>query len=339
LNKRPHILKVETSFTLPIDAGDESADDQLDYHVYADVPGWWRKIEQWLRLDLYLALRAKRIARQYDLIWAGSEKVGIPLSFARLYKPLVVIAHFLESPLKAHFLRATGIAKRWAGVGFISNESRDFLIKDLCIAPDRLFQFESAKYLDKVQPAAAPTVGPLLSVGVAKRDYATLIEAVADLPGYEIEIFASSKFGDKLRVQNGREIPHWIHFADFVPDTELIRQYEAARFVIVPLKKTTHSGAGLNAVLEAGAFGKAVIATRTGGMATFVQDGETGILVPPGDSAALRSAIQKLWSQPELAHQLGLAGRRYLEAHFNPQSVRANVSAVLKQIVDRQSQV
>ena len=61
--------------------------------------------------------------------------------------------------------------------------------------------------------------------------------------------------------------------------------------------------------IEAGAVGKPVIAGRSGGVGDAVIDGETGILVDPGDSAALRNAICLLLDNDELRHRLGQAAR------------------------------
>jgi glycosyltransferase involved in cell wall biosynthesis len=327
------ILRVGTSSALLRPRVNNPSDGWLDYRVYERVPRWWRKIEEMLHLDIYLAWRTKQIEQQYDLIWAGSEKVGIPLSLFKLHRPLVVLAHHPESPLKARVVRAAGLAKRWAGVGYISNEGKRFLMDRLGVPADRLFQAESAKFLGRVPPASGPTTGPTMSVGAAKRDYPTLIAALSKLPGYETEIFAASKYGDKLTKQIPLSVQAWIHINSFVSEAELIQHYQAARFVIIPLVATTHGGAGLSAALEASTCGKAVIATRIGGMPTFVKDGETGLLVPPHDVDALRIAIQKLWEQPDLAHQMGLAGRSYLEQNFDPETVQANVQAMLRKIV------
>lgn len=61
--------------------------------------------------------------------------------------------------------------------------------------------------------------------------------------------------------------------------------------------------------LEAMAAGKAVLATRVGGVPEVVVDGETGILVPPGDPEALAEGIRRLAGDPALRERLGAAGR------------------------------
>jgi glycosyltransferase involved in cell wall biosynthesis len=61
-----------------------------------------------------------------------------------------------------------------------------------------------------------------------------------------------------------------------------------------------------------------VVGSRTGGIAEIVLDGETGLLVPPGDSAALARACQYLLSNPDVRCQMGERGRRRVLDAFHP---------------------
>jgi glycosyltransferase involved in cell wall biosynthesis len=63
-------------------------------------------------------------------------------------------------------------------------------------------------------------------------------------------------------------------------------------------------------LIEAQACGVPVIATTGGGAAEVVADGETGLLVPPGDAGALAGAVSRLLGDPDLRSGLGRAGRR-----------------------------
>jgi glycosyltransferase involved in cell wall biosynthesis len=82
-------------------------------------------------------------------------------------------------------------------------------------------------------------------------------------------------------------------------------------------------------VLEAMAQAKPVVATDVGGTAEAVVDGETGLLVPPGDPHALAEAIRRLIDDPELARRLGEAGRRRVEREFSAGVMTARVLEVL----------
>jgi glycosyltransferase involved in cell wall biosynthesis len=69
-------------------------------------------------------------------------------------------------------------------------------------------------------------------------------------------------------------------------------------------------------LLEAQASGVAVIGTAAGGIPEFVVDGETGVLVPPGDAPALAAALARLLGDPILRERLGRQGRSEVEARY-----------------------
>jgi glycosyltransferase involved in cell wall biosynthesis len=70
-------------------------------------------------------------------------------------------------------------------------------------------------------------------------------------------------------------------------------------------------------ILEAMALGKPVVATATGGIPELIKDGQTGLLVPAGDASALAQSIHRLLANPDLAQQLGEAGRCRVEEQFS----------------------
>jgi glycosyltransferase involved in cell wall biosynthesis len=70
-------------------------------------------------------------------------------------------------------------------------------------------------------------------------------------------------------------------------------------------------------VQQAMALSKPLIGTRTGGTPEMVLDGETGLLVPPSDAAALANAIKTLSENPDLRSALGVAGRQRVERLFS----------------------
>jgi colanic acid/amylovoran biosynthesis glycosyltransferase len=99
----------------------------------------------------------------------------------------------------------------------------------------------------------------------------------------------------------------------FVKHDELQQLYARAAVVACPSRR---EGFGV-ACLEAMAHGCPVVATAVGGLLDLVVDGETGIVVPPRDPAALRSALERLLADPALRRRLGTAGRDRARTHFS----------------------
>ncbi len=80
-----------------------------------------------------------------------------------------------------------------------------------------------------------------------------------------------------------------------------------------------------NAVLEAMTAGRAVVASRVGGVPELVVDGETGLLVPPGDAPALARALGTLLGDPARRARLGAAAAARARSTFSMEAVRAKV--------------
>ncbi len=85
-------------------------------------------------------------------------------------------------------------------------------------------------------------------------------------------------------------------------------------------------------VLEAGACGLPVIATRCGGPEEIVEHGETGFLIPVDDSAACAAAMISLCTKPGLAELMGAAGRKRVMDTFSPESFRSRMLALLQHL-------
>jgi glycosyltransferase involved in cell wall biosynthesis len=94
---------------------------------------------------------------------------------------------------------------------------------------------------------------------------------------------------------------------------------EAADVVVLP-SVVTKSGMmdGIPvALMEAMACGVPVISTRVSGIPELVQDGRTGLLVPPKDARALADALERLHRDPDLARRLAERGREHVLERFN----------------------
>ena len=106
-----------------------------------------------------------------------------------------------------------------------------------------------------------------------------------------------------------------VHFAGF---QDPVYSYLAAIDLYVHPALT--EGFGI-AVLEAMAMRKPVVATATGGLPEIVQDGETGIVVLPGDPDALAQSVSELLQDSARCRQLGEAGRTRVATHFTVESM------------------
>jgi len=107
---------------------------------------------------------------------------------------------------------------------------------------------------------------------------------------------------------------------------EVLPVYHAADAVVFPSLAEGHPVAAL----EAMACGLPVVASRVGGLLETVVDGETGILVPPGEAEAMAAAVRALAADRERARAMGLAGRRRVEAEFTADRMLAEVVQVYR---------
>jgi colanic acid/amylovoran biosynthesis glycosyltransferase len=119
----------------------------------------------------------------------------------------------------------------------------------------------------------------------------------------------------------------------FVPPAELDRLYARAAVVACPSHR---EGFGV-ACLEAMAHGRPVVASGVGGLLDLVVNGETGILVEPGNVQALRAALERLLADPGLRRRMGDAGRRRAAKHFSWSAVTRKTLAVYARYAGKKS--
>jgi rhamnosyl/mannosyltransferase len=98
-----------------------------------------------------------------------------------------------------------------------------------------------------------------------------------------------------------------VFFEGNVPESELPIYYHACDVLVLP---STHKSEGFGIVLlEAMACRKPVVTTELGTGTSYVnRDGETGLVVPPNDPAALAAALNRLVADSELCERLGAVG-------------------------------
>jgi glycosyltransferase involved in cell wall biosynthesis len=122
----------------------------------------------------------------------------------------------------------------------------------------------------------------------------------------------------------GAGIDARVHLAGRVADAELAAWYAAADLFVHP---TLYEGSSL-VTLEAMAHGKAVVATRAGGLPDKVVPGETGWLVEPGSAPALAGALAEALAAGETLARYGAAGRALAERAFAWPVIAAQLEAL-----------
>jgi len=110
------------------------------------------------------------------------------------------------------------------------------------------------------------------------------------------------------------DIQEHVTFAGFIPHQELASLYNLADLFVHPV---LCEDAFPNAVLEAMACEVPVIASRTGGIPESVVEGQTGLLINPGDEGMLAEAMMRLLQDEGLRRKMGKEGRRRVAQRFN----------------------
>ena len=107
-------------------------------------------------------------------------------------------------------------------------------------------------------------------------------------------------------------------------DSELPEIYRRASIFVLPAREEFHTAESARSVegfgivyLEASASGLPVVGARSRGASEAVRNGETGLLVPPDDPAALTQALARLLGDDDLRQRLGRDGRRWVERDMN----------------------
>jgi glycosyltransferase involved in cell wall biosynthesis len=113
----------------------------------------------------------------------------------------------------------------------------------------------------------------------------------------------------------------------FVSPGELGPWYERASVVVTPSRR---EGYGVVA-REAMAWGRPVVASAVGGLVDAVEDGVTGLLVPPRDVGALRAALERLLGDGALRARLGAAGREKAQRELSLDAAAAALRAVYEE--------
>ena len=123
-----------------------------------------------------------------------------------------------------------------------------------------------------------------------------------------------------------------VRFLGWLPQDELAEVHRGALFVVVP--SIWYENSPLS-VLEAHAYGTAVIGADIGGIPELIEEGRTGLLFEAGNAAELRCRLEELLTNPEWAAEMGRAGRDAVEQTCAPERQYTQLMAVYDGAIER----
>lgn len=282
------------------------------------------------------ALTGERVCR-HDAIVSMSEPVLLMLALRKRHvvdgAALVLIMMGAEKRIERSRLPGmTCRILRWlftqlGAIIVIGEGERDYLLSRRLADPDRLhlvqFGVDTGFWTVK---ESAQTKNYILAIGNDDgRDYETLLSAIGS---HTLRLHTARPLPGELPPNVAHTKGDWAGRA--LSDEQLRDLYRGSRFVVTPLHDSAQPQ-GQSVTLQAMACGKAVILSRTRGLWSreLMQHLHNCYLVPPGDVAALRAAIDHLDRDEELRASLGQAARRSVEQHFSSDMMAEGIGKVL----------
>jgi glycosyltransferase involved in cell wall biosynthesis len=162
----------------------------------------------------------------------------------------------------------------------------------------------------------------------AQKGHAVLLDAAAAVPGARFVIAGDGPESYALHAQAER-----LGLRDrvvFLGHREDIPQLLAACDVFA--LPSIYEGSPI-AVLEAMASGRAVVSSAIGGTDELIVNGDSGLLVPPGDPAALASALRRLVDDRPLRARLGARARLRAESGFSAEAATRAVAGIYEEVL------
>lgn len=316
--------------------------DVIDASYLHALPRFARLLYKPLPAPVVQACEAYRRHRHYDVVISWDDRVAVIYAFllklTRSRSRHVAILSWMAPPKKAFMLKL--VQKGIDRIVLWSESQKALLVEFFGIWSSKVVvipYWVDQRFWRPMESSA----DSICSAGNSRRDYATLIEALRGLPitchivtNAHPSHESGSDWGMTGSAIAAVEVPGNIIIGPG-SSVELRATYARSRFVVVPLFPSFRDS-GITSVAEAMAMGKAVICSRIYGQIDFVEDGKTGLFVPPGDSQALRAAIQYLWEHPDIAARMGAEGRKRAEGIFALDHFVANVQQIAEDVITGQ---
>jgi glycosyltransferase involved in cell wall biosynthesis len=159
------------------------------------------------------------------------------------------------------------------------------------------------------------TLEPKYGIEYLIRAFKCVVDKYAKLPLRLLIVGGGSLLTDLTNLVKSLQIEEKTIFTGKIPFND-VAKYQNMLSISVSVSVSDSESFGV-AVLEAQACGKPVVVSDVGGLPEVVNDGITGIIVPPADVDATANAIEKLVVNRNLRERMGGAGRERVKKHFN----------------------
>lgn len=178
---------------------------------------------------------------------------------------------------------------------------------------------------EQADPGFAAKRDAICAVGSQARDYATLLAAMRQVPHIHLIIIATAA---NMR---GLVAPPNVTVRLDIPRNQAEAIIGSSRFMVLPL---LHSEVpcGHVTIVTAMYCSRAIVATDSAGIRDYVVPEQNGLVVPPGEPAALAAAIDRLWKDPQLARRYGENGRAFAVANCTEARMAEYVRALLARL-------
>jgi glycosyltransferase involved in cell wall biosynthesis len=191
-------------------------------------------------------------------------------------------------------------------------------------------------------PRGTPLVG-VVSRLTRMKGLEQLLEAAAMLktrhPGVRYLIVGETAPHDTAYLDELKRLAAALRISDRVIFTGIRRDVPAVLASVEVSVMPSLNEALSNVVLESMAAGAPTVATRVGGTPEAMEDGQSGLLVPPGDAAALASAITTLLDDRRLAISIGAEARRQVRERFSVERMIGETERLYSGLLARRPRV
>jgi glycosyltransferase involved in cell wall biosynthesis len=165
----------------------------------------------------------------------------------------------------------------------------------------------------------------LVAMGSARRDYATLFEAVAAL-GYRTIVIAAP------HAVAGLSVPANVEVRNGLTRDECYVLSQRARMNVVPIANE-QTASGQVSVVQAMHLGRAVIATDCPGTRDYLRNEQNGLTVRAGDVKEMSQAIRRLWEDEAERQRLGVAARIDARDRFSDEAAGRHLTRILDEVL------